>query len=214
MKFTIITHSQRSPEWFAARAGRLTGSCASAVTAKGKGASESVVRRDYRLQLACERLTGTPAEGGFINEAMQRGIDLEPVAFPAYEAKTGNVVRTTGFLSADEHMVGCSLDGDVGGFEGIVELKCPKTATHLGYLRNPSTLAAAYIEQCTHNLWVTGAQWCDLVSYDDRLPPALRIAKVRIERDELEIAAYESAALAFLAEVDREVEALQGMAAA
>ena len=213
MKFTIITHAQRSPEWFSARAGRLTGSCAASILAKGKGSAESVMRRDYRLQLACERLTGIPAEGGFVNDAMQRGIDLEPIAFAAYEAATGNMVRSTGFLSADQHMVGCSLDGDVDNFEGIIELKCPKTATHIGYLKDPTTLLDAYRPQVLHNLWVTGAKWCDLVSFDDRLPKALRLCRIHVE---LVTSLYEAEALKFLAEVDAEVaglSALQGIAA-
>lgn len=211
MKFQILSHQQRSPEWFAARAGRLTGSCAAAILSKGKGSAESVARRDYRLQLACERLTSIPAEPGFVNDAMQRGIDLEPIAFAAYEAATGNMVRSTGFLSADEHMVGCSLDGDVDGFEGIIELKCPKTATHLGYLKDPTSLLEAYRAQVTHNLWVSGAKWCDLVSFDDRLPKALRLCRIHVE---LVTVAYEAEAIKFLAEVDAEVAALQALAAA
>lgn len=214
MKFQVLNHQQRSPEWFAARAGRLTGSCAAAVLAKGKGGAESVVRRDYRLQLACERLTGLPQEGGFVNAEMQRGIDLEPVAFAAYEALTGNVARSTGFLSAEEHMVGCSLDGDVNNFEIILELKCPKTATHLGYLRNPQSLVDAYAHQVRHNLWVTGAKWCDLVTFDDRLPKPLRIGLVKVVVSEGDLRIYEAEALKFLAEVDSEVETLKALAAA
>ena len=213
MKFSIVTHPQRSPEWFQARAGRLTGSCAHMVLAKGKGSAESVVRRDYRLQLACERLTGIPQEGGFVNEAMQRGIDLEPVAFAAYEAATGNMVRTTGFLSCDDYMAGCSLDGDIDGLEGILELKCPRTATHLGYLRNPASLLDAYMPQVLHNLWVSGAKYCDIYSFDDRLPKTLRLCGVRYSGSGNSIGEYQSAALAFLAEVDAEVRALEALAA-
>ena len=214
MKFQVLNHQQRSPEWFAARAGRLTGSCAAAILAKGKGSAESFVRRDYRLQLASERIAGLPAEAGFVNDAMQRGIDLEPVAFAAYESATGNMVRSTGFLSADEYMVGCSLDGDVDGFEGIIELKCPKTATHIGYLKNPQSLADAYAPQISHNLWVSGAKWCDVVSFDDRLPKALRLCRVHVEVGNAGIAGYEAEALKFLAEVDAEVAALAALAAA
>lgn len=215
MKFTIFTHPQRSPEWFAARAGRLTGSMAAVLTARGKGNAESVGRRDYRLQLALERMTGLPEDGnGYVNDAMQRGIDLEPVAFAAYEAATGFMVRSTGFISSDDVLVGCSLDGDIENFDGIIELKCPKSSTHLNYLRAPSTLLDAYTPQVIHNLWVTGAKYCDLVSFDDRLPKALRMCKVRIGRDESAIQAYESTAKQFLAEVERELDALQAMAAA
>src|SRR5271156_2469949 len=116
MKFTIIDAEQRSPEWFIARAGRVTGSKAQCVVALGKGGAEAITKRDYRLQLACERLTGIPDQGAYVNAEMQRGIDLEPFALAAYEAATGDMVRKTGFLSHDELLVGCSLDGDIDGF--------------------------------------------------------------------------------------------------
>ncbi len=209
--FSVIGAEQRSVEWFAARLGRLTGSRADdmlATTQKG----ESAKRRDLRLQLVCERLTGASQEESFVNAAMQRGIDCEPLAFAAYEARTGEVVSRSGFLSHLEHMAGCSLDGHVEDFAGILECKCPKTATHLGYLRAGETAPAAYVGQITHNLWITGARWCDFVSFDDRLPEALSLVVVRVQRDERAIAAYEAKALAFLAEVDVEVEALRTLA--
>jgi len=83
---------------------------------------EAAARRDYRMQLVCERLTGQLQEDGFINAAMQRGIDLEPAAFAAYESLTGDMAQRSGFLSHNVHQAGCSLDGHVGDFEGIVEI--------------------------------------------------------------------------------------------
>jgi hypothetical protein len=212
MKFTIIEAEQRSPEWFLARAGRLTGSRADCIQAKGKGGAESITRRDYRLQLSCERLTGVPQEGGYVNAEMQRGIDLEPLAFAAYEMKTGNMVRRTGFLQCDTVMAGCSLDGDVNDFTGIIELKCPKTNTHVGYWRNPLSFMDAYKAQVEHNLWLSGAQWCDLVSFDDRLPKPLQLLMVRVLRIAVCVDEYEAAALQFLSEVDAETAALMKLA--
>lgn len=206
MKFKIIEAEQRSPEWFLARAGRLTGSRANDILAKvQKG--EAAARRDYRLQLTAERLTGTPQESDFVNAAMQRGIDCEPLAFAAYEAATGEMVRRTGFLCADELMVGCSLDGDVSDFHGIIELKCPKTATHLTYFKGGG-LPSSHLAQVTHNLWVTGAQWCDFASFDDRLPKALQLFKVRVHAKDIDLESYDGAAMQFLAEVEAEVKAL------
>jgi hypothetical protein len=212
MKFTIIEAEQRSPEWFLARAGRLTGSRADCVQAKGKGGAESITRRDYRIQLACERLTGVPAEGGYMSGEMQRGIDLEPLAFAAYEMKTGNMVRRTGFLQCDEVMAGCSLDGDVDNFTGILELKCPKTNTHVGYWRNPASFGEAYKAQIQHNMMVTRADWCDLVSFDDRLPKPLQLLVIRIMALDACVSDYEAAALQFLSEVDAETRALEALA--
>lgn len=122
----------------------------------------------------------------------------------AYEALTGNLVRRTGFLVHPDLMAGCSVDGDVDDFTGIVELKCPKSATHLGYLRTQA-LPPAHQPQVLHNLWITGAQWCDFVSFDDRFPPPLQLFCVRVPRVEFDVMAYEKTVRTFLAEVDREV---------
>ena len=200
MTFTIVSADQRSPEWFSARLGRVTGSRAADVTATIKSAGEAAARRDYRLQLVCERLTGQSQDDVFINKEMQRGIDLEPAARAAYEAATGTLVRTTGFLSHTEHMAGCSLDGDVGNFAGILELKCPKSSTHLKYLRG-KTLPPEYLAQVTHNAWVSGAKFVDFGSFDDRFPLHLQLFRVRVYREQLAIASYESEALRFLEEV-------------
>lgn len=202
--FTVIDAEQRSPEWFAARVGRLTGSRASDMLATIKK-GEAAARRDLRVQLVVERLTGQPQEDGYVNATMQRGIDLEPAAFDAYERERGLLVRRTGFLAHNDLMVGCSLDGDVEDFTGIVELKCPKSATHYEYLRSRE-IPENHKPQLLHNLWVTGAQWVDFVSYDDRFPEAQRLFIARMERTpdvEILISIYAKQAAEFLAEVEQ-----------
>jgi hypothetical protein len=161
-----------------------------------------------RMQLVCERLTQTVQEDGFVSAAMQRGTDCEPLAFAAYEAETGQMVQRSGFLAHDTLPIGCSLDGHLEDFIGILECKCPKSATHLRYLK-AGVVPADYLPQITHNLWVTGAQWCDFVSFDDRFPAALSFFRVRVNRDEKAIAEYAAKALAFLAEVETECEAVR-----
>lgn len=205
----IVTAEQRSPEWFAARAGRLTGSRAADMMAKIKS-GEAAARRDYRLQLAVERLTGRPMESGFVSAEMQRGIDLEPAARARYEAEVGAVVRQTGFVIGDAEWTGCSLDGDVDEFAGIVELKCPKSTTHVRYLEG-GELPADYRHQVTHNLWVTGAEFCDFVSFDDRLPSGLDWFHVRVYAKDLGLDAYAADAAKFLAEVEAEVARLSAL---
>lgn len=213
-RFTVSAVAQKSPEWFAARAGRLTGSSADAILAKPrKGAEESVQRRDYRLRLACERLTGqSQEEDVHLSADMQRGNACEPQARAAYEIATGHLVLESGFLSLVDAMAGCSLDGHVGDFAGIVEIKCPKTATHLAYVE-AGTVPADYLPQITHNLWVSGAQWCDFISYDDRIGEELALFVVRVPRDEAVIAAYVAEAEKFLAEVDAKVGGIQALKA-
>lgn len=208
---TICDMPQRTPEWFRARLGRVTGSRAGDVLAKIK-TGEAAARRDYRIELVCERLTGVCAEHEFVSKDMLRGIEREPDAFAAYESLTGHVVRRTGFIQHDEWMAGCSLDGDVDDCTGIIELKVPKTATHLRYLR-AGVLPAEHAAQVRHNLWVTGAAWADFVSFDDRLPSHLQVFCVRVTREQMALPAYEAEVLAFLADVDLEEAALRGWSA-
>lgn len=217
MNFTIIDAEQRSPEWFKARAGLLTGSRAADMLATIKS-GEAAARRDYRMQLVCERLTGQPQEDGFVNAAMTRGIDLEPAALAAYEGLTGSIMSRSGFLRHNTLAIGCSLDGHIDDFKGILELKVPKSATHLKYWRGKGEVPTEYLPQVTHNMFVTGAEWCDFLSYDDRFPEQMQTFLVRLKRSEVDMDAYEAAALKFLAEVQVEVDAIKtatnGMAAA
>lgn len=209
--FTVIDAAQRSPQWFAARAGRITGSKAACVVDFLKSGKESADRRDYRFQIVAETLSGQPEEdgNGYVSSAMARGVEKEPDLRRSYEAITGLVVQSTGFLAHTTHKAGCSLDGHVGNFAGIIEGKCPKTATHLKYLRE-GIVPKDYLPQIWHNLWISGAAWCDFVSFDDRLPEHMRTFIVRCERDEAAINAYVEQALKFLEEVDLEVKSLQG----
>ena len=211
MSVRIVDCEQRSPDWYAARAGRLTGSVADAITATLKSGGEPAARRDLRLKLAVERMIGRAMEtDGFVSRDMQRGIDCEPLALAMYEADTGLIARRTGFVEHDSLPVGCSLDGDVDNFRGIVELKCPKSATQVSYICG-GKLPSDYVAQVTHNVWVTGAEWCDFVSFDDRLPDPLSYFRVRVMRADLDISGYMAAALKFLAEVDVEVRSLNDL---
>lgn len=213
---SVVIHrcEQRTPEWYALRAGKLTGSVADVVHAKGRSGGESVQRRDLRLALACERVTGRPTDGdSYVSKEMQRGIDLEPTAFAAYEAATGALVQHVGFVEREHIAVGCSPDGVViegGRIVGLVSLKCPKTATHIGYIRD-RVHPSEYLAQSMHELFVTGADWLEFVSYDDRLPEHLQLFRVRVTPDSLPIPDHAQKVMAFLAEVDREVEALKAL---
>lgn len=210
--FQVIDVEQRSQLWFAARAGRLTGSRAKDVLATIK-TGEAAARRDYRMELVCERLTGTVQEDGFVSPAMQRGVECEPLAFAAYEALTGQMAERSGFLAHDTHLVGVSLDGHIGDFTGLLEVKCPKSATHLRYLRDGG-IPSEHKAQLTHALWVTGAAWLDFLSFDNRLPEGLQTFLVRVTPKDVDIPEYEKKALAFLEEVATEVSALRGWKAA
>ena len=216
MNFKVHDVAQRSPEWLQLRVGMLTGSCADAVIAqRKKGTGELKVRADLRRRLVCERITKLSAEEPFrASNHMERGETLEPAAFAAYEAETGLGASRVGFISHATLAAGCSPDGYIGEWEGVLELKCPKSTTHLDYVMDPAAFRTEYFGQAVHALWLTGAQWCDLVSFDNRLPVTLEMVRVRIMAADVDLPAYELAVALFLSEVDAEVQKVLALATA
>ena len=208
--FTVIDAEQRSPEWFAARLGRLTGSVAGDMLAKTK-TGEAAGRRNLRLRLVLERLTQRPQDTGYVSPAMQAGIDRESDAFAAYEALTGDIAQRSGFLAHDSLMAGCSLDGHLGDFDKLVSIKCRQPAAHLDFLRH-GTIPADAMAQIRHELWITDAQAHDYFSWNPDFPEGMQSRIVTIARDTASIADYEREALLFLAEVEREIDVLRTMA--
>lgn len=210
--FTVIDCEQRTPEWHQARCGRLTASRAADAIDFLKSGGESAKRRDYRLQLVAERLSGRPQESGFVNAEMQRGTDLELDARAAYEVLTADVVRECGFVKSNTLEAGCSLDGYLGDFDTLISLKCPKTATHIRYLQE-QRFPVDYEPQMLHELWITGASAYHFLSYDDRLPEHLQTFLFVVQRPSVEraIEAYAEKALKFLGEVAGQVDALSNL---
>jgi predicted phage-related endonuclease len=206
MRYLLSDAPQGSDEWKQARAGKATGSRSDAILAIIKS-GEAAARRDYRVQLVTERLTNAPAEDGFVSKDMQWGTDQEPFARMAFEALTGNVVAEAGFAYLPDIQAGCSVDGFVheGDKTGILECKCPKSATHIKYLQ-AGVLPSDYLAQVTHNAWITGADFVDFVSFDPRFPANLQLFHVRVPVAMLSIETHEKEVLKFLAEVD-ELEA-------
>lgn len=204
----IYTHvEQGSEEWHAARLGRVSASSVSDVMSKGRTAgSESDTRKNYRLKIVAERMTGARGEG-YTNAAMEWGTEQEPFARMAYEAARNVLVDKTGFwLHPTIEWVGVSPDGLVGD-DGLVEIKCPNTTTHLEWCF-AGKVPAKHVKQVQCQLWVTGRKWCDFVSYDPRLPMRNRLFIVRVPRDEELIAEMEAEVVKFLAEVDAMIELL------
>lgn len=209
MNAVVLDMEQRTAEWFEARLGRATASKADCVIAKPKNdGAEPYKRRDYRIQLALERLTGRSADDTFVSKEMQRGTDLEPAAMAAYESHTGVIAMPVGFYQCVDIMAGCSPDGVIDGGRGLLSLKCPKSSTHLSYLR-AGVMPSDYVPQMLHEFLVTGAEFYEFVSFDDRMPEDLQLFIVRTERDEAAVRAYQAALSQFLAGVDAEVEAIQ-----
>ncbi len=175
---------QGSEEWHAARLGRVTASRVSDVMAKTK-TGYSASRTNYMMELLCQRLTGKREEG-FTSAAMQRGTELESSARSVYEAENGVIVIECGLVQHSTiAMFAASPDGIIGS-DGLLEIKCPNTSTHIDFLRTGKP-DGKYQLQMLAQMACTGRKWCDFVSFDDRLPAQLQYSKVRFERDDIRI---------------------------
>ena len=198
----IITADQGTPEWFAARLGKATGSRFSDVLAGGKG----LTRKAYAVQLALEIVTGKQAET-FTNQAMLDGTEREPIARALYEAHTGNFVDEVGFCRHDSIECGVSPDGLIDE-DGGLEIKCPKASTHAGYLAIPAE-PSTYTAQIQGCMWVTGRSWWDFVSYHPDFPENAQLIVRRVKRDSDYIVKLEQAVKAFRNEVMEEVSIIK-----
>lgn len=196
---------QGSPEWHEIRRGKVTASRVSDVIAKTKtgwGAS----RANYMAELVAERLTGNTAET-YTNAAMQWGTDKEPDARAAYEFRTDATVELIGFVDHPKLvMTGASPDGLIGK-DGLIEIKCPNTATHIDTLLGQA-MPSKYNTQIQWQLACTNRLWCDFVSFDPRMPESMRLFISRVERDDETIVELEKFVSDFLVETDRKVSEL------
>jgi putative phage-type endonuclease len=205
----LETATQRTEDWYAARIGKATASRFRDAIAALKSGAPAQAQRDYLTELVVERLTQQPIQR-FQNAAMTWGTEQEPAARAAYERVTGISVEETGFVAHDTLMAGCSPDGLVD-WDGLVEIKCPwNTAVHIETLLNG--MPAEHIPQVQGQMWITGRQWCDFVSFDPRMPAELQLHVQRINRDPAYVADLERRVTEFLAEVGTQVEALRRLA--
>jgi putative phage-type endonuclease len=194
---------QGSPEWMALRVGKVTASKITDVMSK----PTLLGYQNYMADLIAERLTGQKAES-YTNAAMQWGVDKEPQARVEYEIKTGSLVEQVAFVDHPTiQMFGCSPDGYVGE-DGLIEIKCPNTSTHIDYIRQDKA-PTKYVPQMQCQMAVTGRKWCDFVSFDPRLPEKLQLFIVRLDRDDEYISKMESVVQEFLNEVTSAVSGLK-----
>ena len=196
---------QGTDEWFAARIGKVTASRVADVIAKTKtGYSSS--RDNYMAQLICERLTNQKADG-FTNAAMQWGTETEPLARLSYEVAQNILVDEVGFVPHPKIlMAGASPDGLVGD-NGLLEIKCPNTATHIDTLLS-ETVPGKYNTQMQFQMACTDREWCDFVSFDNRLPTELQLFVKRVPRDNVFIRLIEGEIVQFIAEMDDKINKL------
>jgi putative phage-type endonuclease len=205
----LETADQRTDDWYAARCGKATASRFKDVMARLKNGNPAADRQRYLTELVVERLTNQPVPS-YENAAMRWGTEQEAAARAAYEQRTGVAVEETGFVTHDVLMAGCSPDGLVD-WDGLIEIKCPfNTGVHIDTLLNG--MPAEHTAQVQGQMWITGRQWCDFVSYDPRMPAELQLHIQRITRDPAYVADLERQVTEFLNEVAQQVEALRRLA--
>lgn len=193
---------QGSKEWLELRLGKLTASRMADVLATTKS-GPSASRKNYLAQLVAERLTGDVAEM-YNNSAMAWGTEHEPLARAEYEILHNTSVDQAAFVDHPRvSMCGASPDGLVID-GGLVEIKCPNTATHIEYLLGQKP-PAKYIPQMALQLSCTGRKWCDFVSYDPRMSDEFKLLVIRYEPTAEYLEMVEKEATLFLAEVEETI---------
>jgi putative phage-type endonuclease len=204
----IVEVEQGSAEWIQLRVGMVTASRVADVMAKLKKSDrEAADRANYRAEIVCERLTGRAADH-FVSFDMDWGTANEPLARAAYEIHFGQDVDSIGFAKHNSiEGFGASPDGLIGK-DGLLEIKCPRTSTHIEYLLG-NVVPEEYQPQMLAEMACTGRQWCDFVSFDPRLPKKFQMFAARFHRDEKRIEEMEKEVQKFLAEVDATIEQLE-----
>jgi len=199
---------QKTDEWFTARIGKVTASRVADLMAKTK-TGYSASRDNYMAQLVCENLTKTKADG-FTNAAMEWGTEQEPFARAAYEAKTGEMVEEIGFVPHPLiEWAGASPDGLVGP-DGLVEIKCPNTATMIDTLLT-GKVPGKYNIQMQFQMACTGRHWCDYVVFDPRMPAKAQLFVKRVYRNDAFIQEMEAEIVNFLAEVNVQIQQINAI---
>ncbi len=138
---------------------------------------------DYAYEVAMERL-GVEAPKVFA-PALDWGNEWEDLAVKRYEYEAlCEVERVILPLEHPDHDYVAGTPDGLIDTEGIVEVKCPyNPKNHLLNLVDGAQVKQ-YTPQMQGYMWITGAKWCDFVSYDPRYPDELKIKIIRIERDQ------------------------------
>jgi putative phage-type endonuclease len=174
IKYNIDQHSEA---WFEARCGRVTGTRFKDLMA---GPSTDTYKK-LITNIACEIITRR-AEETYSNAIMEAGIETEPEARKEYESLFGVEIEQVGFITPDEDneyhdWIGISPDG-LTPDNGMIEIKCPLMRTHFEYIEGDK-LPTEYKYQVQGQLFVTGLDYCDFMSYVEGMKPFI----VRVTAD-------------------------------
>ena len=210
MIYSEEDYPQGSGEWQEIRCGKVTASKITDIMAKSKSSGKPLAgRATYMGQLIAERLTSVKSDG-FSNAAMQWGIETEPQAIAAYEFL--NDVEVGRIAFADHKTIkfsGASPDGLVDD-KGLIEIKCPNTATHIGYLISQK-IPKKYVDQMQWQMACLDKKWCDFMSFDPRMPEHLNKLITRVNRDDKYIQEMETEVIKFNSEIDEKLKTLESL---
>ena len=178
-KIIHYTGEQRSEEWFKARLGRITGSWFDRLmpTDSQKITTFTDTQKKYLKEKAVEKIIGEQ-EQGYSSKYMEEGSEKEPQAKKYYELENYVVIQDVGFYQFGDNF-GDSPDGITD--DRCIEIKCPKSTTHLDYLLDPKKLLKNYQWQCYGHMIATGLRQCDLFSFDPRFPDDKKMVVVNIQ---------------------------------
>ncbi len=197
----MIIHNvkQNTDEWLALRAGVPTASEFCKILTPGGKISRQA--ENYMNHLLAERIVGHAIQSDS-NQWMDRGHDLEAEAVKSYEFVRDVETQKVGFITDDTGLIGCSPDRLVGE-DRILEIKCPKHTTHVGYMLS-GKVEDDYFPQLQGQLWITGRTSVDIVSYH----PEIRSVVLTVERDEKYINLLACAVGAFVEQMNIQYERL------
>ena len=162
--------AQGSDEWLAIRLGIPTASEFDRIVTPKK-LDLAAASKAYMHKLLAEWMYGAPLEA-FVSPWMERGAALEAEAVRYYEMERDVETQAVGFVLTDDGNAGASPDRLVGEY-GLLELKCPSLEVHVGYMLDPESLLAEYRLQVQGQLWVTGRQAADVMSYYPGFPAVI-----------------------------------------
>ena len=208
-----VTEDQRTEEWLQARAGKVTASRFKDVISRTAKGLPTADRTRYLWQIVTERLTGQPVQ---MPDAapLRWGRENEDAARTAYLFTSSAKLTETGFVAHPTLACGASPDGllsdesDPDGMFGLIEIKCPwNTQVHLETWLNG--MPEDHQAQIQGQMWLTGREWCDFVSFDPRMPADLQLYVQRVKGDPEFQARLEREIIAFSAEADEIVSRLR-----
>lgn len=196
-----------TPEQLEPRLGKATSSNFSSILAKGRNGQPSASRKNYRSQLAIERLTGQSADRFDGNKYTDWGIETEALAKTAFTLRTGLTIIDPEFTTHDWLEAGATTDGNIGD-NAIAEVKNLTIANHVAVLK-AGRMPPKHKPQVQGGLWIKKRQFCYFISYIPELPEESQLFIEKVERDEDYIKDLSVSIAVFLDEVEAEVKFLK-----